>query len=410
MGRRQQLQRKRRTEVPSLPPPKKWKREPETVPEEGATSAAETIDSETVYVWKALPVVHILPELKKFYPSVIVNQLMGLGIAPLATELARCSLPLAGRLQYFKSNWVRITQDPWVLETIQGYRVPFSQQPYQPYPPRALTHSKAEEALMQQEIQSIMEKHAIEETTPRGHGFLSTIFLVLKKDGGQRPVINLKSLNKFVYTEHFKMEGIHILRDLLRAGDWMTKVDLKAYFMVPIHEEDRAFLKFSFKERTYQFKCLPFGLACAPWVFTKTLKPLAAQLRQLGMRLIVYIDDILILAESKELARDHVIGLVYLLENLGIVITKCVLEPTQSVEFLGFSVNSVQQELSLSAGKMKRIRAETQCLLEGSQVTARKLLGRLQAATRAIPLAPLFYGKTIMTDKPSLVIESDAST
>ena len=80
------------------------------------------------------------------------------------------------------------------------------------------------------------------------------------------------------------MEGIHILRDLLRAGDWMTKVDLKdAYFMVPIHEEDRAFLKFSFKEKTYQFKCLPFGLACAPWVFTKTLKPLAAQLRQLGM-------------------------------------------------------------------------------------------------------------------------------
>ena len=57
----------------------------------------------------------------------------------------------------------------------------------------------------------------------------------------------------------------------------MTKVDLKdAYFMVPIHEEDRAFLKFSFKEKkTYQFKCIPFGLACAPWVFTKTLKPLA---------------------------------------------------------------------------------------------------------------------------------------
>ena len=114
--------------------------------------------------------------------------------------------------------------------------------------------------------------------------FLSTIFLVPKKDGGQRPVINLKCLNKFVYREHFKMEGIHILRDLLRAGDWMTKVDLKdAYFMVPIYEDDRAFLKFSFKERMYQFRCLPFGLACAPWVFTKVLKPLTAQFRQLGM-------------------------------------------------------------------------------------------------------------------------------
>ena len=97
---------------------------------------------------------------------------------------------------------------------------------------------------------------------------------------------------------------------------------MHSYFMVPVHEEDRAFLKFSFQERTYQFKCLPFGLACAPWVFTKTLKPLAPLLRQLGMRLIVYIDDILFLAESKELAWDHVIPLVYLLENLGFVISK----------------------------------------------------------------------------------------
>ena len=172
----------------------------------------------------------------------------------------------------------------------------------------------------------------------------------------------------------------------------------------------------------------------------------------------VYIDDILILAESEELAWEHVMGLIYLLENLGFVInkTKSILEPTQSLEFLGFSVNSVQQELNLPAGKVKKIRAETRHLLEGAQITARKLsqlLGRLQAATRAVPLAPLFYrklqralqrtlgqsdqdysahlilstgeqeelqwwldhlsawnGRTITTEKPSLVIESDAST
>jgi len=35
-------------------------------------------------------------------------------------------------------------------------------------------------------------KSTIEETTPKGHGFLSTVFLVPKKDGGQRAVINLK--------------------------------------------------------------------------------------------------------------------------------------------------------------------------------------------------------------------------
>ena len=58
-------------------------------------------------------------------------------------------------------------------------------------------------------------------------------------------MINLKRLNQSVKTEHFKMEGIHMLKDLLRAGDWMAKIDLKdAYFMIPIAQEDRDFLKF----------------------------------------------------------------------------------------------------------------------------------------------------------------------
>ena len=65
----------------------------------------------------------------------------------------------------------------------------------------------------------MLEKHAIEKTTYREQGFLSTIFLVPKKRcGGQRPVINLKSLSKFVYTEHFKLEGIHTLKNLLKTG------------------------------------------------------------------------------------------------------------------------------------------------------------------------------------------------
>ena len=193
------------------------------------------------------------------------------------------------------------------------------------------------------------------------------------------------------------MEGIHLLKDLLRQKDWMAKVDLKdAYFTVPIHKQDRDFLKFAFKNKIYRFKCLPFGLACAPWVFTKTLKPVAAQLRQLGVRLIVYIDDILILAETPDLARDHVIGLIYLLENLGFIVSsqKCVLEPTQKIDFLGFLVDSVSRELRLPADKIKKIRADLRKMLSDNSFSARKLtqmLGKLNAATRAIPLAQLFY-------------------
>ena len=61
------------------------------------------------------------------------------------------------------------------------------------------------------------------------------MFIVPKKDWGQRPVINLKSLNKYVKSEHFKMEGLHIVKALSQKSDWMAKVDLKdAFFMVPV--------------------------------------------------------------------------------------------------------------------------------------------------------------------------------
>ena len=117
------------------------------------------------------------------------------------------------------------------------------------------------------------------------------------------------------------MEGIHTLKDLLRRNKWMTKVDLKdALFMIPIQTSDRPVLRFSARERSYQLTCLPSDLSCTPWVFTKTLKPLATMLRELGVRLVICIDNILVMAETRELVRDHTIGLVNLLENLGFMV------------------------------------------------------------------------------------------
>ena len=176
------------------------------------------------------------------------------------------------------------------------------------------------------------------------------LLLVPKKDGGQRPVIKLKALNSFVHTEHFKMEGIHTLRDLVNPEDWLAKVDLKdAYFAIPVHKIHHLYLRFYYQNKCYQFQCLPFGLSSAPWVFTKTLKPALALLREMGVRLIAYIDDILVLAESQEQARMQVEALVYLLQCLGfrVNLKKSVLEPAQMMEFLGFTVDTVQMELKL---------------------------------------------------------------
>ena len=176
---------------------------------------------------------------------------------------------------------------------------------------------------MDNEIKSLQDKGAIHKAPmlDKEPGFVSSLFMVPKKGGGQRPVINLKALNNFVEYSHFKMEGIHMLRDLLRKDDYMVKLDLKdAYFTVPVWINHQKYLRFLWKDTMWEFACLPFGLASAPRVFTKIMKPVVGMLHKMGVRLIVCLDDILIMAESKQLANRHAQLVFSTLENLGFVV------------------------------------------------------------------------------------------
>ena len=187
-----------------------------------------------------------------------------------------------------------ITQDPWVLQTVQGFQLPLVGQPTQATAPPQLQLSLEQQDLVSTEVQAMIEKRAISVVQPDQRGFVSQIFLVPKKDGGHRPVVNLKALNKFIVEEHFKMEGFHMVKDLVKPGDWLAKLDLKdAYFLVPVDPNHQKFLQFQWQGNLYQFHCLPFGLSCAPCTFTKLMKPVVAFLRERGIRLIIYLDDLL---------------------------------------------------------------------------------------------------------------------
>ena len=367
--------------------------------------------------------------------------------------------PLGGHIKHYFQNWTLITNDPWVLETVQGYHINLFQVPHQAAHPPPIVHNQEQNALIDLEVKHMIEKAAIHVVNPneKEQGFVSALFLVPKKGGGQRPVVNLRPLNQYIPYEHFKMEGVHMLRDLLRKDDYLVKVDLKdAYFTVPVWKNHQKFLRFVWKETMYEFACLPFGLSSAPRVFTKLMKPVVAQLRKQGIRLIIYLDDILIMAETESLAKHHAQTTCNLLETLGFVINyqKSLLVPSKEMEFLGFLINSQTMTLALPREKIRKVTKECQHLLELQVVTVRelaKVLGHLTSTIQAVFPAPLHFrhlqenknkaldlrhtyehsfplttqakeelvwwrdnlqawnGKALVTGNPDLIIETDAS-
>lgn len=105
-----------------------------------------------------------------------------------------------------------------------------------------------------------------------------------------------------------------------------------------------------------------------PRLFTKILKPLVAILSRVGVRLVIYLDDMLILNQTKEgLIKDrdstlHILGWV-------IKWKKSVLDPTQIIEFLEFKLNSLNIVVSLPQEKINNILLKCQASLETSQTT-----------------------------------------
>ena len=62
-------------------------------------------------------------------------------------------------------------------------------------------------------------------------GFYSTLFLVPKKNGKMRPVINLQPFNRYQVKKHFKLDSMNKVIQLVEKGDWSITLDLAdAYF------------------------------------------------------------------------------------------------------------------------------------------------------------------------------------
>ena len=135
-------------------------------------------------------------------------------------------IPVGARLLHFKQRWLQITSDAWVLSLVsRGLTFQFERRPPLSRVPIELVspHQNIPDS-----IRGLLEKQAVERVQdPHSPCFYSRLFLVQKKSGSWRPVIDLKVFNTFLLKPTFKMETPAFIRNSIRPMHWGVSLDLE---------------------------------------------------------------------------------------------------------------------------------------------------------------------------------------
>ncbi len=194
----------------------------------------------------------------------------------------------------------------------------------------------------------------------------------------------------------FKMLTLRQIVPQIRSEDWFVRIDLKeAYFHISILPCHKRFLRFAFGGKAYQYWVLWFGLALSPRTFMKCVDAALVPLRLQGIRIMNYIDDWLIVAQSHQLAvwhRDVVLAHMKEL-RLWLNAKKSVLSPLQRTTFLGVEWDSTSMQACLSPARIESILSAVKGIRLSQSLTVKRfqrLLGLMAASSNVIPFGLLY--------------------
>ena len=334
------------------------------------------------------------------------------GVPDLSIQVKglRLDLPVGGRLIVFSPFWEENLPLEATVRGIvtQGYKIPFRRFPKFQRIRQTPTNPDTKSVLFG-EVDSLLKKGAIRRVEHRvAEGFYSTYFLVPKKTGDLRPILNLKPLNGRVRTPSFRMVTVNSVKETLWRGDWMATLDLKdAYFHVPIHQSHWKYLRFCINSQCYEYKVLPFGLSTSPRIFTKVLAPVLAFLAHKGIQTFPYIDDILVTASSEQELVKKVEQVVQTLNLAGFLINvaKSSLSPSQDKVFIGARFQTSLDRVSLPVDRASALVTLVQSFHVGLSFPARlwlSLLGKMASTIQVTRNARLFMRPVQMYVLPIL--------
>ena len=299
--------------------------------------------------------------------------------------------PVGGRLLIFKAAWRGSHFESTISKGLSWS--------WEKLPPPAEILAQRSSPVSDLILQSLKKKRVIEKA--RVVLFQSRIFTVPKKDSPEeRLILDLSFLNTFIKRPRFKMLTLKEIKLILPKGYWTTSVDLKdGYWHIAVSHSKRPFLGFRWGDQNWQFRAMPFGLNVAPRIFTKVIAHVVKIMAEAGIWCLPYLDDLLIIAESREECLYKTQKALDILTSLGWIINekKSRLSPAQKFIWLGVLFDLSDHSAETPAETM----ASFQSLLTkiaSAQTTSVREIMRLQGIANWIslqdPLVKLILPRT----------------
>ena len=147
------------------------------------------------------------------------------------------SMSVTSRCNLYKKVWRKTLQlSTWHLKALEAMPIDWTSPPECNLPfdsaIKYLVGSK-ERLACSATLKHYIKIDSVQELPQKtSDGLWSTFFPVPKKGTGKmRSCVDLRKPNSCIWEEHFEMEGLHTIQQLIRRNDLITKVDLSDFYL-----------------------------------------------------------------------------------------------------------------------------------------------------------------------------------